>query len=255
MGSSSSESESDSDSASKSKEEGGEKEKETPLTREGLEQKTVPFLKGMLKECNLRIGGKKNELIDRLLGLEVEDHTDLSRMPVSKLREMLKARHLPSGGKKEELINRLEGTENVDTGTFAYFDRYTSKELIEILQAQNRDRCGTKHDRINRVLGKEPSMAREGRANSKDREMLIEALQKTEPSSLRFKTAEEVYSIQPFDRWPWYRFKSYFKDALISVLKEETIARQDNRDFESLLKINPRPKLNSRGKYIICACT
>ena len=224
-------------------------------TREELEQKTVAALKEVMKERNLPTGGNKTDLINRLLGLEPENETDLSKCAVARLRAMLKARNLPTGGKKEELIRRIEGTEHVEEGTYAYFDRYTNKELVEKLKAQERDAGGTKKDLINRLLGNEPSMPPEGWANSKDREMLFEALRKVEQSSLRFKTAEEAYSIQPYNRWPWYRFKGYFKDALVSVLKEETIARQDNRDFENLLKTNPRPKWTSRGVYIISIFT
>ena len=256
-------------SASESKEEeGGEKQTSfetsnesdsnsfaVPLTREELKTKTVPVLKEMLKESNLRTGGKKDELIDRLLGLEVNDDTDLSRLPVLNLREMLKARNLPSGGKKKELINRLEGTESVDTGTYDDFNRYTNNELVEKLKHQNRDTGGTKEDMINRLLGREPPMPKEGWANSEDREKLIKALRRTGSSSLRMKTAEEAYALVPYNRWPWYRFKGYFKDALVGVLKDEVIANQDNRDLQALLDNNPRPELTSRGKRSIILFT
>lgn len=220
-------------------------------THAELDNKTIPILKEILKERGLRTGGNKPALINRLLGLEETDDDDLTKCSVAKLRERLKASNQPTGGKKEELIRRIQGTEDVEDGTYADFNRYTNGELCEKLKSQNKDIGGNKDDLINRLLGNEPSMPPEGWANSKDREMLFEALHKDGPSSLRFKTAEEVYSKQPYNRWPWYRFKGYFKDALISVLKEESIARQDNRDFEALLAKNPRPNLTSNGENSI----
>jgi hypothetical protein len=92
-------------------------------------------------------------------------------------------------------------------------------------------------------------MPPEGWLKSKDREFLFEQLYKDD--SLRYKTAQEVYLRHQYKSWPWYRFKGYFKDALIIVLKKEAIARQDNIDFQSLFKNNPRPKLTSNGEYNI----
>jgi hypothetical protein len=223
------------------------------LTFADLNKRNMKELKEMLKARKMRVGGNKRDLIMRLLGSEVDADpdadadTDLTKWTAKQLRERLKQNNMPTGGKKEQLIKRIEGTENIDKGTHAYFDRYTSAELVEILKSQNRDTGGTKDDLISRLLGKEPPMPKEGWANSEDRELLFKALEKQGPTSLRFKTAQEVHLKQPYNRWPYYRFKQYFKDALIAVLKDESIAAQDNRDFEALFNKNPRPELTSRG--------
>jgi hypothetical protein len=60
-----------------------------------------------------------------------------------------------------------------------------------------------------------------------------------------------VYVLVPYNRWPRYRFEKYFKGALLSVLKDETIASQDNRDLEALLDINPRADRTNRGKHSV----
>lgn len=190
----------------------------------------------------------------RLMNSEVEvdndNEIDLTSLSMNELKEKLRANNMPTGGKKDELIQRIEGNENVEVDTYEYFDRYTSAELIQMLKKQTRDTGGNKEDLINRLLGKEPPMPKEGWLHSKDREMLIEALEKQGSNSFRFKTAEEVYLKEPYNRWPLYRFRSYFKEALILVLKDESIAAQDNRDFQALFDKNPRPKLTSNGEYI-----
>jgi hypothetical protein len=212
---------------------------------------TVKELKKLLKERGLPTTGNKADLINRLEGLEVDNESDASAWNVAKLKNWLKTNNLPSGGNKQQLIARVKGEEHVEQGSFEDFNRYTNSELAEKLKFQNRDTGGNKEDLINRLMGKEPPMPTEGWENSKDREMLFEQLEKTAPTSFRFKTSNEVNLLEPYNRWPRYRFEKYFKSALLSVLKDEAIVSQDNRDFQALSDKNPRADRTRRGKCVI----
>ena len=83
--------------------------------------------------------------------------------------------------------------------------------------------------------------------DSNDKALLLVALKDKSKQSARFKTAEEVNKLRPFNRWPKYRFRNYFKNALLFVLKQEAIADQDNADFLALAQANPRPDQTDRG--------
>ena len=93
-----------------------------------LSQLTVPQLKEQLKRNNLPVGGRKQELIDRLKGFqsnnqtptidddevhvddENDDHAvteDLDSLTVPLLKERLKSFRLPVAGRKQELVERL----------------------------------------------------------------------------------------------------------------------------------------------------
>ena len=221
--------------------------------RKGLTRKKVPELKELLKSRGMSVNGKKKDLIDRLLGEEVDDNGNLT---MGMLKEKLKALNKPTRGKKLELVSRLNGTERFEEGSFGDYDRYTSQELIELLKSQKKDTGGLREDLINRLLGKEPPMPNEGWQDSDDRALLFSKLQDDDASNFRRKTAEQVHKNEPFNRWPIYKFREYFKSALLSVLKEEAIVDEDNVDFAALAAANPVSERDQNGKNCTrCCCS
>ena len=91
-----------------------------PSELEELKGLTVGALKDLLRAKKMKVGGKKAELIDRLLGRnqiekvfqsEDERREYLESLTVGELKERLKQRRLKVGGKKAELVNRLMGLE------------------------------------------------------------------------------------------------------------------------------------------------
>lgn len=178
------------------------------------------------------------------MGIEDNDPRNKS---VPQLKEMLRERNQPTGGRKADLVNRVLGLETFEEGSFDDFDRYTNAELLEKLKETNSDTGGKREDLINRLLGKEPPMPSEKWEDSEDKALLLVAMKDKTEQSVRFKTAEEVHQRRPFNRWPLYRFRNYFKNALLHVLKLEAIAEQDDADFLALAQANPRPERTERG--------
>ena len=86
-------------------------------TREHLQELRVVELKDRLKEKGLKVGGRKDELINRLMEREAEvvddgnEENDLQRLTITVLKDRLRKRGLNVGGKKAELIARLLGRE------------------------------------------------------------------------------------------------------------------------------------------------
>jgi hypothetical protein len=225
--------------------------------RKDLMKKKVPELRELLKSEGMSSNGlKKKGMIDRLLGEEVHNDEDLSTNTINRLKEKLKALNKPTRGKREELINRLNGTEQFEEGSFGDYDRYTGHELIEKLKSQNKDTGGVREDLINRLLGKEPPMPDEAWQDSDDKVLLISKLKDGDVSSFRYQTAEQVHQNEPFSRWPFYRFKEYFRSALVSVLRDEEIVKQDNADFASFAAANPVSERDKNGKsckFVLCS--
>jgi hypothetical protein len=172
---------------------------------------------------------------------------------MSRLKEKLKTSNKPTRGNKAELIKRLRGEEQFEDGSFEDYDRYTGPELVEKLKSQNRDIGGAREDLINRLMGKEPPMPKEGWAHSKDQALLISKFRDDDDSSFRFMTAEQVHKHEPFSRWPLYRFREYFKNALTSFTRDETIAAQDNIDFAAFAAANPVSERDRNGEPC-CRC-
>ena len=94
---------------------------------DNLSQLTVAALKDCLRKENLPVGGRKQDLIDRLNGhyqsddlLIADAHDldgsntaeDLGSLTVPVLKDRLKALGLPVGGRKQELIERLQSHSN-----------------------------------------------------------------------------------------------------------------------------------------------
>ncbi len=85
---------------------------------------TIPKLKALCKEKNLKVSGKKDELIQRLMGgadikITDEDNT-LSLLKVKDLKEVCKSLKINCAGKKDELIERIQKCSNSE-----------KKELLE----------------------------------------------------------------------------------------------------------------------------
>lgn len=59
-----------------------------------------------------------------------------------------------------------------------------------------------------------------------------------------------MHKNEPFSRWPLYRFREYFKSALVSVLRDETIATQDNIDLAAFAfaVASPVPERDRNGE-------
>lgn len=216
--------------------------------RKCLMRKKVPELKELLKSRGMSVNGKKKDLIDRLLGEEVDDDDNLAKNKMGRLKEKLKALNKPTRGTRLQLIKRLDGTEQFEEGSFDDYDRYTGQELVEKLKSQNKDTGGLREDLINRLMGKEPPMPNEAWQDSDDKVLLISKLQDGDVSNFRSKTAEQVHKHDPFNRWPFYKFREYFKSALLSVLKEEAIVDEDNVDFAALAAANPISERDQNGK-------
>jgi hypothetical protein len=92
------------------------------LARQGpYEGLTVKELKDQLKEKGLKVGGKKNDLIQRLNDSDNEsesesdsDEIDYASWTVAKLKEECETRGLPKSGKKSDLVGRLQIDDDSD---------------------------------------------------------------------------------------------------------------------------------------------
>lgn len=211
-----------------------------------LSKRTIAQLKELARARGLPLTyRKKSDLIDRLLGIQ-DDNPHNKTVP--ELKSILRELNEPTGGKKKDLVKRVLGLEEFEEGSFEDFDRYTNAELVEKLKTTNADHQGNREDLINRLMGKEPPMPDVKWEDSDDKSLLMKALKEQGEHSVRFKTVEEVHQMRPFNRWPLYRFRTYFKNALLSRLRSESIADQDNADFLALVQENPIPERNHRGK-------
>jgi hypothetical protein len=211
-----------------------------------LSKRTIAQLKELARARGLPLTyRKKSDLIDRLLGIQ-DDNPHNKTVP--ELKSILRELNEPTGGKKKDLVKRVLGLEEFEEGSFEDFDRYTNAELVEKLKTTNADHQGNREDLINRLMGKEPPMPDVKWEDSDDKSLLMKALKEQGEHSVRFKTVEEVHQMRPFNRWPLYRFRTYFKNALLSRLRSESIADQDNADFLALVQENPIPERNHRGE-------
>lgn len=83
------------------------KEKEDTKSLNPYVELTTPDLKKMLKERGLKLTGKKNELVDRLLAHD-DNTSRYATMDLVAIQDICTSRCLSSEGTKEELIERLQ---------------------------------------------------------------------------------------------------------------------------------------------------
>lgn len=199
---------------------GGEDGDEADLGEmERLMKKTNNVLKELLRERGLKVSGNKVDLVNCLLGLEEnEDDPD---------------------DDAEEMILSLEALQ-----------KCTNKKLKAKLKSMGMPVGGTKKQLINRLLGLEPPMPKEGWDKSKDKRLLATLLKQKDEGSVRFMSAEEVHQLPPFNRWPFYRFDPNFYKLRDTVILRETIAEQDEKDFLKDLTAHPPRDLTRKGEFL-----
>eukprot|EP01129_Flabellula_baltica_P001750 TRINITY_DN11674_c0_g1_i1.p1 TRINITY_DN11674_c0_g1~~TRINITY_DN11674_c0_g1_i1.p1 ORF type:complete len:228 (+),score=64.43 TRINITY_DN11674_c0_g1_i1:584-1267(+) len=166
---------------------------------DSLSKMKIPELKEKLRARGLKVSGKKQELIERLLGSspqnssveEVSDddsvsNTNFASMKVVELRDACKKRGLKSTGSKGDLIDRLQGGQEGGSSKKASSsdsdNEYSTLKVIE-LKEKCKERglktTGSKSDLIGRLQNPNDweNLTNEGK---KDRyeEMSLSQLQK-----------------------------------------------------------------------------
>ncbi|KAL7525979.1 hypothetical protein ACHAXR_001251, partial [Thalassiosira sp. AJA248-18] len=191
----------------------GEDEREDELERE-LNTLTVPVLKSRLREKELKVGGRKSELIDRLMGKhqknsnaatidsETETEACIRSLTTAVLKERLKKKGLKLGGSKAELIDRLMGREK--------------PKVIEW--------------------------------NKSDGKRLLIKLIHDDKSWVHRMTPEEIHQSNPlFANYPFPKFKEYLKCIQSTMATQKEIVRVNEQEIWQEELAFPRENTTDRG--------
>ena len=202
-----------------------------------------------------------NSVADNVYEVDLEEVETLMKKKNDELKELLRMQGLKVGGRKVDLVNRLLGLEEHENEkeetvadlvlTFDTLKNCTNKTLKAKLKSMGLPTGGVKKALIDRLLGLEPPMPKEGWDNSKDKSLCTALLREHGEGSIRYMSAEEVHQLSPFDRWPFYRFKPNFYNLRDTVIHKEAIVEQDILDFLADLAAHPPKDITRKGMFDI----
>ena len=180
-------------------------------TEEELNGLTKNALKDMLRAKNMKVGGSKAELIDRLLGqnqIEKVFHSGdeskeyLESLTVRELKEKLKQRCLKVGGSKAKLVNRLMGLEKAVPKPWK---------------------------------------------KSEARSVLIKLIS-DQKSQVHRMSAEEIHQSDPlFKSYPLDKFKEYLEKIIESNTKQKEVVKVNEEEIWQEELAFPREELTCHG--------
>ena len=181
-------------------------EPEVPTEKE-LNRMTVALLKEQLKERGLKVGGKKAELIARLL----EDYDaastgskEFNRKTKAELKQLLLQKGLNVGGNKSEMIDRLMGRE---------------------------------------IVNKKPGKWK----NSEARALLWKLLLDKKSYVHGLSAEDVHTSHEWFEAFPFDKFNKYLTDMQASAANHRKIVEEDNRLVNLEYSLIPIKNMSSRG--------
>lgn len=179
-----------------------------------LKSLTVPILKEKLRERKLKLSGRKDVLIDRLLGREestkvmsnniICDMTEenLKQLKNAELKDLLKRRKMSTSGKKSVMIKRLLGEEN---GKAKKWKKSLAQSLLRQLINDERSRIHT-------------------------------------------MDANEIWESDPiFQQYPLDKFEEYVTTLKEADVNETEIAMMNEEEIWKEMLAYPRGELTDRG--------
>ncbi|KAL7538558.1 hypothetical protein ACHAXR_008627 [Thalassiosira sp. AJA248-18] len=183
---------------------------ETLGEAEGLKRLTVTALKERLKKKGLKVGGRKVDLISRLMGRQegnvCDDETEqhLNKLTVDALKERLRKKGLKVGGKKTELISRLMGREQHQRKVKEWKDSEAKAFLTKLIR--------------------------------------------DEKSWIHKMSPEEIYESQPsFQHYSFPKFKEYLKSLQKANADLKEMVRVSEQEIWTELNAFPREEMTDRG--------
>ena len=182
-------------------------------TEEYLKSLTVAILKDKLRERNLKVGGRKAELIDRLLGRE-ESTKIISNIVCDMTEENLK--------------------------------QLKNAELQDLLKKRKMSTSGKKLVMVDRLLGREKGKAKKWKKSLG--QSLLQRLINNERSKVHTMEADEIWNSEPiFQQYPFEKFEEYVTTLKAAAVKEKEIATINEEEIWKEILAYPRGYLTDRG--------